>query len=82
MSVSLSPEEYAKRHQKAFRCAFDFLNDHFPPGSDDEWWLKAAQDVADACHSQGSDRLAIGLLQGVYDYLSSECRTREDNTDG
>ena len=26
----MTPEEYAKVHQKAFRCAFDFLNQHFP----------------------------------------------------
>ena len=76
-----SPEEYARMHQKAFRCAFDFLNSHFPPGEDDEWWHAAAHDAAMASASQGENELVIGLIAGVYEYLNSEYKLRR-NQDG
>ena len=65
----MTPEEYAKAHQKAFRCAFDFLTNHFPPGQDSEWWEQAAQDLSAFSIAAGENRLAIELLSGVYDYL-------------
>lgn len=72
----LTPEEYAKRHKESFRCAFDFLNSHFPPPTDPDWWLKAAEDVSKASISCGENRLVIGLLMGVYDYLDEEYKLR------
>lgn len=72
----LSPEEYAKMHQKAFRCAFDFLNSHFPPGMEPEWWDQAAKDVSAASAAAGENKLVIELLAGVYEYLNSEYNLR------
>ena len=65
----MTPEEYAKAHQKAVRCAFDFLTNHFPPGQDSEWWKQAAKDLSSFSVAAGENRLAIELLSGVYDYL-------------
>ena len=67
----MTPEEYAKMHQKAFRCAFDYLQKHFPPGDDPEWWEQAAKDLSAFSIAAGENRLVIELLAGVYDYLES-----------
>ena len=74
----MSPEEYLKQHQKAFRTAFDFLTSHFPPEIDPDWWLKTAQDVSAASIEAGENKLVIGLLIGVYDYLDDEYKLRRD----
>ena len=69
MSEQMSPEEYARMHQKAFRCAFDYLNQHFPPGEGTEWWEQACKDLSQFGIAAGENRLAIELLTGVYDYI-------------
>ena len=75
----MTPEEYAKIHQKAFRCAFDFLNEHFPPQQEDEWWLKTAQECSAASAAFGENVLVIGLLNGIMDYLGDEYKRRYGN---
>lgn len=75
----MTPEEYAKMHQKAFRCAFDYLNQHFPPGNTDEWWKQAAQDLSDFSVAAGENRLVIELLSGVYWYLESVWKEKTNN---
>lgn len=72
----LTPEGYVDRHKKAFRCAFDYLNAHFPPESEPEWWERAAKDVSEASISNGENKLVTGLLLGVYDYLEDEWKLR------
>lgn len=74
----MTPEEYFATHKAAFRVSFDFLNAHFPPGSDDEWWRKASDDLLAAANGQG--QLACLLLTAVYDYLNDEWKRR--NLDG
>lgn len=76
----MSPEEYLKQHQKAFRTAFDFLTSHFPPGMDPEWWEQAARDVSAASIEAGENKLVIGLLIGVYDYLEDEYKRRRNQS--
>ena len=76
----MTPEEYAKAHQKAFRTAFDFLKNHFPPGSSEEWWLKLATDSGDVCAMCGEDPLTVQLVSGVINYLDHECKTRGENS--
>ena len=73
----MSPEEYAVMHQKAFRTAFDFLNSHFPPGTEPDWWDQAAKDVSAASISAGENTLVIELLNGVYEYLNKEWKARK-----
>lgn len=75
----MSPEEYVKLHQKAFRTAFDFLTSHFPPGSDLEWWTQTAKDVTEASILAGKNNLVNGLLAGVYNYLEDEYKQRRNN---
>ena len=75
----MTPEEYAKTHQKAFRTAFNFLNAHFPPGDTDEWWLQTAQDGAIATADADDDPLTINLIDAVINYLNDEYKRRHQN---
>ena len=75
----MTPEEYAKMHQKSFRIAFDFLNTHFPPGTEPEWWDRAAKELSDASIMGGETKLVIELLVAVYNYLGEEYKKRSEN---
>lgn len=77
----LSPEQYAKMHQMAFRTAFDFLTAHFPPGVDADWWQKTATDASDASITAGENKLVVGLLSAVYNYLDYEFQKRRENNE-
>lgn len=72
----LQPEQYAAVHKAAFRSAFDFLNAHFPPGMEPEFWLKACDDIAKASEAAHGDVLTNNLLAAVYDYIESEYKIR------
>lgn len=72
----MTPEEYVQRHKKAFRVAFDYLNDHFPPGEDDDWWERAAMDASRVYAENGCDPLQLQLLAGVCEYLETEWKER------
>ena len=80
----MTPEEYAKEHQKAFRTAFDFLNAHFPPDESLEWWDQTAKDCSAASVKAGKGKLTILLLGGVMNYLGDEYKRRyqDDKVDG
>ena len=72
----MTSEEYAIFHPKAFRCAFDFLNAHFPPQDDEEWWKKTAQECSAASAAFGENVLVMDLLTAVMNYLGNEHRRR------
>lgn len=72
----MTPEEYARMHQKAFRTAFDFLNAHFPPDTDPAWWENAARECSDASVAAGENKLVIELLCAVMFYLGHEYKER------
>jgi len=72
----MTPEEYAKMHQISFRKAFDFLNSHFPPGDGMDWWKQAGEDIVKVSADGGDNKLLIGLLTGVFDYLELEWKRR------
>lgn len=74
----MTPEEYATRHKKAFRVAFDYLNAHFPPGTEDDWCVQMARDGSQAYADGGFDPLQLELLVGVCNYLEKEWRKRQD----
>ena len=78
----MTPEEYYARHQQAFRCAFDFLNKHFPPGDDPEWWVQFSEDIKNADDAQHGNQLATFLLIGVLDYLNEEYKRRKKDAEG
>lgn len=72
----LTPEEYAARHREAFRAAFDYLNNHFPPGTDDVYWKATDLDGSLIC-AKGKDNPLLPLLMtAVVDYLEKESKLR------
>ena len=78
-NIPMSPEEYAKMHQKAFRTAYNYLNTHFPPGIDPEWWSQAAKDLSDASVEAGETELVIELLDAVYTYIGKVYKRRNEH---
>jgi len=72
----MTPEEYAKEHQKAFRTAFDFLHEHFPPEEDPAWWDQTAKECSAASVAAGESKLVLELLTAVMSYLEIEYRRR------
>ena len=77
----MSSEEYYAMHQRAFRCAFDYLNAHFPPGQDPDWWTKASDDIRNSADEHEGNQLAMFLLIGVLDYLNEEYKRRYINVE-
>ena len=72
----MTPEEYVKTHKEAFRCAFDFLNSHFPPGDGLEWWDQVAKDASAMSEAHDNNKLTIELIAGVMYYLEFEWKLR------
>lgn len=75
----MTPEEYVKQHKEAFRCAFDFLNTHFPPGEVPAWWDQTAKDCSNASVSAGESEIVLELLNGVMNYLGTEYKRRTEH---
>lgn len=73
-----SPEDDARLHRESFRCAFDFLNAHFPPGQGEDWWVQTVKDAVKAISSvNGNRKLAEELVMGVYSYLEDDLERRK-----
>ena len=75
---NMTPEQYYAQHQKAFRTAFDFLVQHFPPGIDLDWWKKTTDEIGIAYDLQ-KDELTYQLLRAVFEYLDYEWKRRNPN---
>ena len=73
----MTPQEFYAIHQRSFRTAFDFLNAHFPPENDPQWWKKLCEDIQEASAKDASYKLTVCLLQGVFDYLDYEQERRK-----
>lgn len=71
-----TPQEYADRHRKAFRAAFDFLNGHFPPTADADWWDNAVADAVKTIEDKDASSLTRDLVFSVFDYIDRECKLR------
>ena len=74
-----TPGTYVAIHKQAFRIAFDFLNEHFPPDHDPNWWEKTMSDVSLIGNMYGENRLAVHLMTGIVEYLSEEDERRKAN---
>lgn len=72
------PEEYATYHKMVFRTAFDFLNAHFPPQNDLDWWKKFSEDLGKASDQVKGGTLINGILIALSDYLEEEWKKRKD----
>ena len=70
-------DDYAKAHKEAFRCAFDFLKDRFPPRQDPEWWQYTAAEAASLSDGHKNNPLVVILLSAVYSYLEQEMKGAE-----
>ena len=66
--------EYASSHQKAFRAAFDFLAEHFPPENTEEYWNGVVKACGDISARTGEDPLTVQLVSGVVNYLDNVCK--------
>ena len=75
---TLTPQEYADRHKRAFREAFNFLNAHFPPHEETEWWDRAAKDLQDMDIEDQHNPLLIELICAVYNYIGQEAKMKEE----
>ena len=77
------PEEYATYHKMVFRAMFDFLNEHFPPGGEPEWWLQFTKDLETVSEQAKGGPLVNGMLTAIGDYLEEEYKKRrnQDETD-
>ena len=71
-----TPQEYAERHKKAFRAAFDFLNGHFPPTEEADWWDNAVADAVKVINGEDASSLTSDLVLSVFDYINRECKLR------
>ena len=76
----LSPKEYLTYHKIVFRIAFDFLNEHFPPQNDPEWWKQFAIDTSEASEKANGGKLANGILVAIGDYLEEEMKKRREDS--
>ena len=72
------PEEYAAYHKIVFRGMFNFLNSHFPPQDDPEWWKKLSEDLDKASEEMKGGRFVNGMLLAISDYLEDEWKKRKD----
>lgn len=61
-------------HKAAFRVAFDFLDAHYPPGDDQEYWLKTCDDIRVASDENILNTLCQELLSAVLIYLSDKVK--------
>ena len=46
-----------------------FLNAHLPVEGGEDYWLKTAEDLGEACRAADSDPLAVDLLAAGYGFL-------------
>ena len=76
---SPDPGTYAAMHKQAFRIAYDFLNDHFPPEHDPNWWDKTMGDVSLIGNMYGENKLVVCLITALIEYLSEEDERRRNN---
>ena len=72
------PGEYAAYHKMVFRAMFDFLNTHFPPQDDLEWWKKLSEDLSTASEQAKGGPLVNGMLLAISDYLEEEWKKRKE----
>ncbi len=77
-NVIWKPEEYATYHKMVFRAMFDFLNSHFPPQDDPEWWKQIAVDSDETNEKVKGGPLVNGILLAISDYLEEEWKKRKD----
>ena len=69
-----------KLHQAAFRAAFDFLEQFYPPRDDEEYWIKAAETCGNVAYQHEGNPLIIPLMVTMMDYLGETWKERQNGT--
>ena len=69
-----------KLHQAAFRAAFDFLEQFYPPRDDDEYWLKMAETCGNVAYQHEGNPLIIPMMTTMADYLGEVWKERQNGT--
>ena len=72
------PAEYATYHKMVFRAMFNFLHEHFPPGTDPEWWLQYTKDLEATSEQVNGGPLVDGMLTAISDYIEDEYKKRRE----
>lgn len=67
-----------KLHQAAFRAAFDFLEQFYPPRDDEEYWLKAANECGRVAAEHDGNPLIIPMMITMMDYLGEVWKERKN----
>lgn len=67
-----------KLHQAAFRAAFDFLEQFYPPRDDEEYWVKAANECERAAAEHDGNPLIIPMMVTMMDYLGEVWKERKN----
>ena len=64
--------DFKRMHKEAFRTAFNYLEEHWPPSWDaDGYWVPAAKEaLAVTANSDGKNLLTGELMVAVYAYMS------------
>ena len=65
-----------KLHQAAFRAAFDFLEQFYPPRDDEEYWMKAAKECGRIAAEHDGNPLIIPMMITMMDYLGEVWKER------
>lgn len=62
--------DYTEMHKKAFRAAFDFLMEVWPPKNDPDWFRTVATPAVSTLYADNMEnRLARRLLLEVFAYV-------------
>ena len=67
-----------KLHQEAFRAAFNFLEQFYPPRDDDAYWLKMAETCGNVAYQHEGNPLIVGLMVAMVDYLGETWKERQN----
>ena len=70
-------QQKASMHKHAFRTAFDYLAEMWPPVLSADYFTLAAAKCNERFNQSGQDKLTHELLMGVFNYL--EAAAMEDN---
>lgn len=65
-------------YKRAFRIAFDYLEQHLPPQNTPEWWTAAAQEISAIYNQANGTPFLQALLLAVYGELERITRDQAE----
>jgi len=81
MEQRITPEE-----REIMRHAYVFLETHCdPPANQEEgacdWWIQAAQEMAQVCSAWNNHPLAMAVLIAIYDYVGEKAKKKTEEAE-